>query len=229
MNVYSVDTSQIDQVVIEGGSDMPSPFILESNNNAELPPKVLGYHPMEQSQFTQSRGFRISKSKVNKNIRNFSCLYDPKEQSEQLRKMKEKYKIGDGMKTESSQSEIGLTMRVLPPLRSTYTASRNPYPQSYKFNSSSIKNYQIDEAPNENDEIKIISRETGGVEIKPQTQTKSYQQENTLDNVTFDEYESLADFKPVMKKQTIHNSKNVFLTFKSIEIQMVQEYVKDGQ
>jgi len=31
-----------------------------------------------------------------------------------------------------------------------------------------------------------------------------------------------------MKKQTIHNSKNVFLTFKSIEIQMVEESVVNG-
>jgi hypothetical protein len=52
---------------------------------------------------TATTGFkRISKSKACKNIRNFNYLYDAREQSEKLRRLKEKYKIGDGMKTESS-------------------------------------------------------------------------------------------------------------------------------
>lgn len=103
------------------------------------------------------------------------------------------------MKSENSQSEM-LTMRVLPPLKNS-PSSRNP--TQYKFNSSSIK-----EQPNENDEIKIVQRHTGRVEVK---------QKSSLEGLTMDE-SALIGLKPVMKKQTIHNSKNVFLTFKSIEI-----------
>jgi len=33
----------------------------------------------------------------------------------------------------------------------------------------------------------------------------------------------LAGVKPVLRKQTIHNSKNIFLVFRSIEIQIIEE------
>jgi hypothetical protein len=56
------------------------------------------------------------------------------------------------------------------------------------------------------------------VEIKPQTEMAKYNQD-TFEGCSFIEQdESLAHLKPVMKKQTVHNSKNVFLIFKSIEI-----------
>ena len=37
----------------------------------------------------------------------------------------------------------------------------------------------------------------------------------------------LAGVKPVLRKQMIHNSKNIFLTFKSIEIQIVEEKINE--
>lgn len=79
------------------------------------------------------------------------------------------------------------TLRVLPPLRTNNSPSRNP--TNYKLNSNSIKE-QIAEAPNENDEIKIISRHTGKVEVK---------HESSLEGITTDD-NALVGLKPIMKK-----------------------------
>jgi hypothetical protein len=62
----------------------------------------------------------------------------------------------------------------------------------YKFNSRSIK-----EEPRENDEVKIISRETGCVEVKPNTEMRVYSM-NGLKIIEPDD--CLASLKPIMKK-----------------------------
>jgi hypothetical protein len=37
--------------------------------------------------------------------------------------------------------------------------------------------------------------------------------------------EILEGIKPVLRKQTLHNSKNIFMNFKSIEIQIIEEKI----
>mmetsp|Transcript_5149 Transcript_5149/g.7913 ORF Transcript_5149/g.7913 Transcript_5149/m.7913 type:complete len:123 (+) Transcript_5149:2165-2533(+) len=51
-------------------------------------------------------------------------------------------------------------------------------------------------------------------------------EENSLTDIGL---RMLSQIKPVLRKQVIHNSKNVFLNFKSIEIQLVEERIREGK
>jgi hypothetical protein len=87
-------TSQIEQVVEQGSDVSASPLTtMIQTKSANLRPNPLETMnlrhvsdiPILDSNMAHSSGFRISKSKVNKNIRNLNHLYDAREQSEQLR------------------------------------------------------------------------------------------------------------------------------------------------
>ena len=85
-------TSQIENQVAEQGSDIfPSQLTTiigsKSTNLRSNPIELTNLRnvtdiPILDSNMAHSSGFRISKSKVNRNIRNLNHLYDAREQSE---------------------------------------------------------------------------------------------------------------------------------------------------
>ena len=85
-------TSQIENQVVEQGSDIsPSQLTTiigsKSTNLRSNPIELTNLRnvtdiPILDSNMAHSSGFRISKSKVNRNIRNLNHLYDAREQSE---------------------------------------------------------------------------------------------------------------------------------------------------
>ena len=85
-------TSQIENQVAEQGSDIsPSQLTTiigsKSTNLRSNPIELTNLRnvtdiPIFDSNMAHSSGFRISKSKVNRNIRNLNHLYDAREQSE---------------------------------------------------------------------------------------------------------------------------------------------------
>ena len=91
-NIGSMLTSQIENQVVEQGSDIsPSQMTtMIGTKSAYLRPNPIELTnlrnvtdiPILDSNMAHSSGFRISKSKVNKNIRNLNHLYDAREQSE---------------------------------------------------------------------------------------------------------------------------------------------------